>query len=74
MDTSINATAGMATALQQFNSSQQAQAEMFKESLDNQASQVNQLMESVTPQGQAVAPEGQLATSGSTGTQIDTYA
>ncbi|WP_304525671.1 putative motility protein [Halomonas sp. I5-271120] len=74
MDASINATVGMATALQQFNSSQQAQAELFKENLDTQASQVNQLMESVNPPGQAVAPEGQLATSGTTGTQINTYA
>ena len=67
MDASINATVGMAMSLQQFNSSQQSQASLLKESLDTQASHVGQLMESV-------APQGQLATSGGVGTQINTYA
>ncbi|WP_458525778.1 putative motility protein [Onishia taeanensis] len=67
MDASVNATVGMAMSLQQFNQSQQSQASLLKESLDTQASHVSQLMESV-------APQGQLAASGSVGTQINTYA
>lgn len=74
MDASINGTVSMAMALQQFNSSQQAQAEMFRENLDTQASHINQLMEAVTPPGQAVAPQGELAQSGTMGTQVNTYA
>lgn len=67
MDASINATVGMALSLQQFNSSQQSQASLLKDSLDTQASHIGQLMESV-------APQGQLASTGSVGTQINTTA
>lgn len=67
MDTSVNATVGMAMALQQFNAGQQAQMSMLKESLDTQAAQVSQIMESV-------APKDSLASTGTVGTRINTVA
>ncbi|WP_251976652.1 hypothetical protein [Salinicola avicenniae] len=67
MDTAVNAAVGTALALQQFNQGQQAQASLLKQSLDGQASHIEQLMASVTP-------TDSLATSGSLGTQINTYA
>lgn len=67
MDTSVNATVGTAMALQQFNDGQQAQASLLKEALDTQSSQMEQLMDSVTPQNQ-------LATTGTVGTRINTVA
>ncbi|MEC9481785.1 MAG: YjfB family protein [Halomonas sp.] len=67
MDTSVNATVGMAMALQQFNAGQQAQMSLLKQSLDTQASQVSQIMESA-------APKDSLASSGPVGTHINTYA
>lgn len=67
MDTSVNATVGTAMALQQFNDGQQAQATLLKEALDTQSSQMEQLMDSVTPQNQ-------LATTGTVGTRINTVA
>ncbi|MES1939314.1 hypothetical protein T5B8_03691 [Salinisphaera sp. T5B8] len=54
-------------ALQQHNQSQDAQASLLKDTLDIQASQMQQLMSSVSPQ-QA------LATTGTVGTQINTFA
>ncbi|MBZ9560123.1 MULTISPECIES: putative motility protein [Modicisalibacter] len=67
MDTSVNATVGTAVALQQFNADQQAQTSLLKQALDTQASQMEQLMDSVTPQNQ-------LATTGTVGTRINTVA
>lgn len=67
MDTAVNAAVGTALALQQFNQGQEAQNSLLKQSLDGQASHIAQLMSSVSP-----APA--LATSGSVGTQINTYA
>ncbi|MBZ9537499.1 putative motility protein [Modicisalibacter tunisiensis] len=66
---SISAMSGMASALQQYNAGQQTQMSLLKESLDTQSAHVSQLMESVAPQ-----QDSQLATSGSVGTQINTYA
>ncbi|KAA0016877.1 putative motility protein [Salinicola corii] len=67
MDTAVNATVGTALALQNFNQDQQVQNSLLKKSLDGQASHIAQLMSSVSP-----SPE--LASSGSVGTQINTYA
>jgi len=67
MDSSINNTVGVAAALQQFNANQNAQMSLLKQSIDGQASQVEQLMASVGD-----APK--LASVGSIGTQLNTYA
>ncbi|MCM2130245.1 putative motility protein [Larsenimonas rhizosphaerae] len=67
MDASINAMVSMSSALQQANAMQEAQAGLLNEVLDTQAASVNQLMDSVKP-------TAELATSGSLGTQINTYA
>lgn len=67
MDTAVNATVGTALALQNFNQDQQVQNSLLKKSLDGQVSHIAQLMSSVSP-----SPE--LASSGSVGTQINTYA
>ncbi|MGM8931216.1 hypothetical protein [Salinicola halophyticus] len=67
MDTAVNAAVGTALALQNFNQGQDAQNSLLKKSLDGQASHIEQLMSSVTP-------TAELASSGSVGTQINTYA
>ncbi|MCK0715458.1 putative motility protein [Chromohalobacter sarecensis] len=67
MDSSVNAAVGTAMALQQHNADQQSQMGLLKESLNNQASHVSQLME-------AVSPQQSLATTGTVGTQVNTYA
>lgn len=67
MDTSVNATVSMALTLQQYNAGQQAQMSLLKESLETQANQVSEIMESA-------APKDSLASSGSVGTRINTYA
>lgn len=67
MDTAVNAAVGSALSLQQFNQSQDVQTSLLKRSLDDQSSHMAQLMESID-----MAPVP--ATSGSLGTQINTYA
>ncbi|MCK0746521.1 putative motility protein [Chromohalobacter nigrandesensis] len=67
MDSSVNAAVGTAMALQQHNADQQSQMGLLKESLNNQASHASQLME-------AVSPQQSLATTGTVGTQVNTYA
>ncbi|MFC3291864.1 putative motility protein [Modicisalibacter luteus] len=67
VDTSVNATVGMALALQQFNAGQQSQMDLLKESLDTQANQVSEIMESA-------APKDSLASTGTVGTRINTFA
>ena len=64
---SVNSAVSTALALQQHNQSQSAQAGLLKDTLDNQAAQMNQLMSSV-----AVQPA--LATTGSVGTHVNTFA
>ena len=63
---SVSSTVATTMALQQHNQSQDAQASLLKDTLDIQASQMQQLMSSVSPQ-QA------LATTGTVGTQINTF-
>ncbi|SFH19939.1 Putative motility protein [Modicisalibacter xianhensis] len=67
VDSSVNATVSMALTLQQYNAGQQAQMSLLKESLETQANQVSEIMESA-------APKDSLASSGSVGTRINTYA
>ncbi|MDV6317480.1 putative motility protein [Chromohalobacter sp. HP20-39] len=67
MDSSVNAAVGAAMALQQHNAAQESQMSLLKESLNNQASHVSQLME-------AVSPQQSLAVTGTVGTQVNTYA
>lgn len=67
MDSSINNTVGVGVALQQYSADQSAQMSLLKQSLDGQASEIAQLMASVGD-----APT--LASVGSIGTQLNTYA
>ncbi|GAB3676479.1 hypothetical protein [Salinisphaera aquimarina] len=64
---SVSSTVATAMALQQHNQSQDAQASLLKDTLENQAAQMNQLMSSVQ------SPLA-LATVGPVGTQINTSA
>ncbi|MGB7758006.1 MAG: hypothetical protein WBL23_18295 [Salinisphaera sp.] len=64
---SVNSTVSTALALQNHNQNQNVQANLLRKSLDSQASQMGQLMSSLETQPA-------LATSGSIGTQINTYA
>lgn len=64
---SVNSTVSTALALQNQNQNQDVQANLLKKSLDSQASQMGQLMSSLETQPT-------LATTGSVGTQINTYA
>jgi len=67
MDTSVNNVVAQSQALSQAQTAQQAQMKIFKEALDNQQQQVTALLDSA-----AISP--QLASDGSVGTQINTYA
>ncbi|AWN15533.1 putative motility protein [Salinisphaera sp. LB1] len=64
---SVNSTVSTAMALQQHNQNQDVQTNLLRKSLDSQASQMSQLMSSLETQPA-------LATTGSVGTQINTYA
>ncbi|WP_037337664.1 putative motility protein [Salinisphaera hydrothermalis] len=64
---SVNSTVSTAMALQQHNQNQDVQANLLRKSLNSQASQMSQLMSSLETQPA-------LATTGSIGTQINTYA
>ncbi|KEZ77294.1 hypothetical protein C41B8_10550 [Salinisphaera hydrothermalis C41B8] len=63
----MNSTVSTAMALQQHNQNQDVQANLLRKSLNSQASQMSQLMSSLETQPA-------LATTGSIGTQINTYA
>lgn len=64
---SVSSTVGTALALQQNNQNQDVQTNLLRKSLDSQASQMGQLMSSLESQPT-------LATTGSVGTNINTYA
>lgn len=64
---SVNSAVNTSLALQQNNQNQEAQANLLRKTLDNQTAQMSQLMSSLETQPT-------LATSGSVGTQINTYA
>ncbi|MES1956384.1 hypothetical protein SAHY_17494 [Salinisphaera hydrothermalis EPR70] len=63
----MNSTVSTALALQQHNQNQDVQANLLRKTLDSQTSQMSQLMSSLDTQPA-------LATTGSVGTQINTYA
>lgn len=64
---SVNSTVSTALALQQYKQNQNVQASLLGKSLHSQTSQMSQLMSSLETQPA-------LATTGSVGTQINTYA
>ncbi|ATJ81949.1 YjfB family protein [Halomonas beimenensis] len=67
MDTSVNNVVAQSRVLEQFQTAQQAQMQVFKEALDTQQQQVTALVESASA-------EPQLAQDGSLGTRLNTYA
>lgn len=67
MDTSVNNVVAQSQVLEQFQTAQQAQMQVFKEALDTQQQQVTALVESA-------ATGSNLASDGNVGTQINTYA
>ncbi|GGX93487.1 hypothetical protein GCM10007160_21340 [Litchfieldella qijiaojingensis] len=67
MDPAVNSAVSASLVMQQAQTLQQAQMQIFREALDTQQTQVNALMESATA-------EPQLSRDGSVGTQINTYA
>lgn len=67
MDTSVNNVVAQSQVLSQAQTAQQAQMKLFKEALETQQQQVTALLDSA-----ALSP--QLASHGSLGTQINTYA
>ncbi|WP_017430321.1 putative motility protein [Vreelandella jeotgali] len=69
MDASVSNMVSQSLYLNQAQTAQQAQMQILRESLDTQQQQVTQLMESASTGGQM-----DLATEGSKGTQVNTYA
>ncbi|EPC03682.1 hypothetical protein L861_19300 [Litchfieldella anticariensis FP35 = DSM 16096] len=67
MDPAVNSAVSASLVMQQAQTLQQAQMQIFREALDTQQTQVNALMESATTQSR-------LASEGNVGTQINTYA
>ncbi|GHC37106.1 putative motility protein [Aidingimonas halophila] len=67
MDGTIEGAAGASMAMQQSQVMQEAQTKVFKEAMESQENQIATLMDSASQ-----AP--QLATEGSVGTQINTFA
>ncbi|RTR02440.1 putative motility protein [Halomonas nitroreducens] len=67
MDTSVNNVVAQSQVMQQAQTAQQAQMQIFKAALDTQQQQVTALVESASV-------EPRLAQDGSLGTRIDTYA
>lgn len=67
MDPAVNSAVSASLVIEQVQTIQQAQMQIFKEALDTQQTQVNALLESASV-------EPRLATDGSVGTRIDTYA
>ncbi|MDT8895365.1 putative motility protein [Halomonas sp. I1] len=67
MDTSINNVVTQSLVMQQAQTAQQAQMQIFKSALDTQQQQVTALMESASV-------EPRLASDGPLGTQLNTYA
>ncbi|HUH87815.1 MAG TPA: putative motility protein [Pusillimonas sp.] len=66
MSMSVEATVGAAVALQNFNVHQEAQANLLRKTLDIKTQLVTDVLASM--------PSTTLATSGSLGTNINTYA
>ncbi|WP_104202895.1 putative motility protein [Billgrantia saliphila] len=67
MDSAVNSIVSQALVMQQAQTAQQAQMQVFKQALDMQKDQVTALLESASLQPQ-------LASDGSLGTLVNTYA
>lgn len=67
MDSSINSVVGQSMVMQQAQTAQQAQMQLFKAALDNQKDQVSELMASSSPK-QPPSSDSPV------GSFIDTYA
>ncbi len=73
MDASINNAVSASLYMNQAQTAQQAQMQIFRDALDNQAQQVSALMES-SMAGSGTDSGSNLASEGNLGTQINTYA
>lgn len=67
MDSAVNSVVGSSLVLEQAQSAQQAQMQVYKEALETQKDQVSELMAST-------GAEPELADEGHLGTQINAYA
>lgn len=71
MDASVSNAVSASLYMNQAQTAQQTQMQVFKESLDNQEQQVSALMESATAGSES---QQNLASEGNLGTQINTFA
>lgn len=71
MDASVSNAVSASLYMNQAQTAQQTQMQVFKESLDNQEQQVSELMESATADS---GSQQNLASEGNLGTQINTFA
>ena len=71
MDASVSNAVSSSLYMNQAQTAQQTQMQVFKESLDNQEQQVSELMESATADS---GSQQNLASEGNLGTQINTFA
>ncbi|NOG32765.1 putative motility protein [Halomonas sp. TBZ9] len=71
MDASVSNAVSASLYMNQAQTAQQAQMQVFRESLDNQEQQVSALMESATA---GSGSQQNLASEGNLGTQINTFA
>ncbi|MBE0402962.1 hypothetical protein CZ787_01125 [Halomonas citrativorans] len=69
MDVSISNTVSTALYMNQAQTAEQAQMQIFKDALDIQAQQVTEIMASAD-----MGAESNLAQEGNVGTQVNTYA
>ena len=77
MDVSVNNAVSASLYMNQAQTAQQAQMQIFKEALDSQAQQVAALMESTmtgSGTGSGAGSGSNLASEGHRGTQANTYA
>lgn len=73
MDASVGNAVNTSMIMNQVQTAQQAQMQIFKDALDNQKQQVAALMESAMA-GSGAGAGSNLASEGHLGTQINTYA
>ncbi|MGY4876743.1 putative motility protein [Vreelandella aquamarina] len=71
MDASVSSAVSASLYMNQAQTAQQVQMQVFKDGLDNQQQQVSALMESATAGSGA---QQNLASEGNLGTQINTFA
>ena len=69
MDVAVSNAVSTSLSMNQAQSAEQAQMQVFKEALDTQAQQVNEIMASAD-----TGAEPDLAQEGSVGTQVNTFA